>query len=105
MKCAALVAALAAGARADEVPGPIGKVLTMIGDLEQKIIAEGEASQKIYEEAAEFCEDRNKELSFEVKTGKSQVEDLTSVIDKAAADIEELTAKIDDLASANAESE
>jgi len=62
-------------------------------------------SQKAYEEHSEFCEDRNKELSFEVKTGKSQVEDLTSTIDKAAADIEELDAKIGDLAASSAEAE
>jgi len=109
MKCVGLLAlcCLAVVASADDaaVPGPIGKVLTMIGSLETKIIAEGDVSQKAYEEHSEFCEDRNKELSFEVKTGKSQSEDLHSVIDKAAADIEELTAKVDDLASANAESE
>jgi chromosome segregation ATPase len=103
MKCVAIsalciVAAVADG-DAEAVPGPIGKVLTMIGDLEQKILAEGDTTQKSYEEYAEFCEDRNKELGFEVKTGKSNVEDLTSTIQKASADIEELTAKIDDLAA------
>ena len=65
----ALVGALclAGKAQADAVPGPIGKVLQMIGDLEQKIIAEGGTSQKVYEEHSEFCEDRNKELTFEIK--------------------------------------
>jgi chromosome segregation ATPase len=96
--------ALACGT-ASAVPGPIGKVLEMIGDLEQKIISEGENSQKVYEEHSEFCEDRNKELSFEIKTGESQVEDLTSSINKAAADNEELDAKIGDLAAQIAEAE
>jgi chromosome segregation ATPase len=105
MKFTAIVALCVASVKADEVPGPIGKVLQMIGDLEQKIIAEAAVSQKAYEEHSEFCEDRNKELSFEVKTGKSQVEDLTSTIDKAAADIEELDAKIGDLAASSAEAE
>jgi chromosome segregation ATPase len=77
----------------------------MIGDLEQKIIAEGAASQKVYEEASEFCEDRNKELTFEVKTGKSEIENLKSTIEKAAADNEELDAKIGDLAASMAEAE
>jgi len=103
MKSTALFALFVAGAKADAVPGPIGKVLSMIGDLEQKIIAEGAVSQKAYEEHSEFCEDRNKELSFEVKTGKSEIEDLTSTIDKAAADIEELDAKIGDLVASSAE--
>ena len=90
----ALVGALSLAGTATAVPGPIGKVLQMIGDLEQKIIAEGETSQKVYEEHSEFCEDRNKELSFEIKTGESQVTDLTSSIEKAAADNEELDAKV-----------
>jgi DNA repair exonuclease SbcCD ATPase subunit len=105
MKSAAIFALCVAAVKGDEVPGPIGKVLQMIGDLEQKIVAEGEVSQKAYEEHSEFCEDRNKELSFEVKTGKSSVEDLTSTIDKAAADIEELDAKVGDLAASSAEAE
>merc|ERR1719182_685837 len=103
MKFTAIVALCIASVKGDAVPGPIGKVLSMIGDLEQKIIAEGAVSQKAYEEHSEFCEDRNKELSFEVKTGKSAIEDLTSSIDKAAADIEELDAKIGDLAASSAE--
>merc|ERR1719313_1966307 len=77
----------------------------MISDLEQKIIAEAGVSQKAYEEHSEFCSDRNKELSFEIKTGESQVEDLTSSIEKAAADNEELDAKIGDLAAQIAEAE
>merc|ERR550537_1475637 len=88
-----------AGAAASDSGSPIGKVLTMIGDLEQKTIAEGDAAQKAYEEVAEFCSDRQKEVSFEVKTGESTVADLKAAIEKASADIEELDAKIGDLAA------
>jgi hypothetical protein len=71
----------------------------MIADLEQKTIAEGDAAQKAYEEVAEFCSDRQKEVSFEVKTGTSTVADLKAAIEAASADIEELDAKIGDLAA------
>jgi hypothetical protein len=98
MKCTGVVClSLVAGAAASG--SPIGKVLEMIGDLEQKTIAEGDASQKVYEEVAEFCSDRQKEVSFEVKTGESTVADLNAAIEKASADIEELDAKVADLAA------
>ena len=42
------------------------------------------------------------EVAFEVKTGKATVADLKAAISKASADIEELDAKISDLAGSNA---
>jgi len=59
----------------------------MIDGLEQKTIAEGDATQKAYEEVAEFCSDRQKEVAFEVKTGQSNKADLTATISKDSADI------------------
>ena len=61
MKAVFVVLALAACAHAGEV-SPIGKVIQMLGDLETKIISEGTAAQKIYDEFSEMCEDRSKEL-------------------------------------------
>merc|ERR1719217_1938048 len=59
---------------------PIEKVLQMISDLESKIIGEGNDAQKVYDEFAEFCEDRSKEVGFEIKTGKAQKKDLEAAI-------------------------
>jgi len=78
---------------------PIAKIITMIGDLETKIIAEGETSQKTYSEFAEFCEDRSKNVGFEIKTGKAQVEDLKATIGQEAATISASESKIEELAS------
>merc|ERR1719399_2588189 len=72
----------------------------MIADLEAKIIGEGNDAQKVYDEFSEFCEDRSKELGFEIKTGKAQVKDLEAVIEKEAATQESLNAKIEELAAA-----
>jgi len=66
---------------------PVEKVLTMLADLQQKIIKEGEAAQKVYDEFAEWCEEESKNLQFEIKTAKSTIEDLTATIDKATSDI------------------
>jgi len=79
---------------------PIEKVVQMVGDLETKIIGEGADAQKVYDEYSEFCEDRSKNLGFEIKTGKADVKDLEAAIAKEAATAESLNAKIEDLASA-----
>merc|ERR1719478_1675041 len=79
---------------------PIEKVLQMIGDLQTKIIGEGTDAQKVYDEFSEFCEDRSRELGFEIKTGKQGVKDLTATIDNEKATAESLTAKIEEISSA-----
>merc|ERR1719453_2621217 len=79
---------------------PIEKVLQMIGDLETKIMKEGTDAQKTYDEFAEFCEDRSKQLQFEIKTGKAEVKELEAAIAKEIATAESLSAKIEELASA-----
>merc|ERR1719428_584779 len=79
---------------------PIEKVLQMIGDLETKIIGEGNEAQKVYDEFSEFCEDRSRELGFEIKTGKAGVKDLSAAIEKEKATQESLDAQIEELSGA-----
>jgi hypothetical protein len=79
---------------------PIEKVVQMLGDLETKIIGEGTDAQKVYDEYSEFCEDRSKNVGFEIKTGQAEVKDLEAAIANEAAKSESLTAKIEDFASA-----
>ena len=57
----------------------------MIGDLQSKIISEGADAQKVYDEFSEFCEDRSRELGFEIKTGKAEVKELNAAIADEAA--------------------
>jgi len=84
---------------------PIAKVLQMIGDLEGKIIGEGNDAQKVYDEFSEFCEDRSRELGFEIKTGTQGVKDLDAAIAKEVATAQSLNAKIEELSSAIATDE
>merc|ERR1719182_607614 len=79
----------------------IEKVIEMMSELQQKIIGEGEAAQKVFDEFSEWCEEESKNLQFEIKTGKAQAEELTATIEKAVSDIkageeaiEELAAKV-----------
>merc|ERR1719178_613498 len=93
-----------AGVSANEV-NPIEKVIQMMSDLEAKIIGEGKESQKTYDEFAEWCEDRSKDLQFEIKTGKGNKADLEATIQKETANSDALSAKIDDLSADIAEDE
>merc|ERR1719359_1996231 len=77
---------------------PIEKVIEMMSELQQKIIKEGEAAQKVYDEFAEWCEEESKNLQFEIKTGKAQAEDLTATIDKAVSDIKAGEEAVEELA-------
>merc|ERR1719420_1682851 len=79
---------------------PIAKIIQMISDLQAKILAEGTESQKVYEEFAEYCEDRSKDLGFEIKTGKSEVADLQATIDAETGKINSLEATIEETAAA-----
>merc|ERR1719395_468883 len=77
---------------------PVAKVIEMLGDLQQKIIKEGEVAQKEYDEFAEWCEEESKNLQFEIKTGKAQAEELTATIEKAVSDIKAGEEAIEELA-------
>jgi len=78
---------------------PVAKVIEMLSDLQQKIIKEGEVSQKEYDEFSEWCEEESKNLQFEIKTGKATAEDLTATIEKAVSDISSFDETIKELAA------
>jgi len=100
MKAAAAVVSVATLAQAAsvETASPVAKVISMISDLEKKILGEGAEAQKAYDEFAEWCEDTAKNMQFEIKTGKGQVEALKATIEEETSKIEALTAKVEELA-------
>merc|ERR1719454_366675 len=77
---------------------PIAKVIEMLSDLQTKIIGEGEAAQKEYAEYSEWCEERSKNLAFEIKTGKHESAELSASIESDSSTISSLGAKIEMLA-------
>lgn len=84
---------------------PIGKVIQMLNDLHAKVSAEGAEATKVYEEYAAWCQDREANLDFEIKTGKSNADELNAQIVSLSSKAEALTAKIEELASKIAEDE
>jgi len=104
MKSTVAVAFAFSAASAEEA-SPIAKVIQMVSDLETKIIAEGEESQKTYEEFSEWCETTAKNVKFEIKTGKNEVASLTATIQKEGANVQTQDATISDLASSIATDE
>jgi len=88
---------LAAPAVAEEA-SPVGKALELLSDLQTKIIKEDEDAQKTYAEFSEWCEERSKDLSHDMKTGKAEVAELNAVIHQETATIDSLAAKIEKLA-------
>jgi len=78
---------------------PIGKILQILGDCESKVIREGEESQKVFDEFTEWCEDRSRNLAYEIKTGKAQVAELKATIEKEASSISALGTEIEEHAA------
>jgi hypothetical protein len=79
---------------------PIEKVLSMLSNLQAKIVREGETAQKTYDEFAEWCEDRSKNVGFEIKDGKSEVAEEKATIESSSSEITSLNSKIEELADA-----
>jgi hypothetical protein len=78
---------------------PIEKIIEMLSSLQTKIIAEGTEAQKAYDEHAEWCEDRSKNLGFEIKTGKDNKAELEATIQDETSTIAALETKIEQLSN------
>merc|ERR1719355_341223 len=84
---------------------PIGKVLTMIADLEAKIVKEGEEAEKAYTEFARWCEDSTRDTRFSIKEATTAKEKSEATIAKMTADIDAAETSITELAASIAASE
>merc|ERR1719222_746705 len=100
-----MVLALLPAAHATQGPSPIEQVVTMLSDLATKVIGEGEESHKVFAEFSEWCEDRSKNLGFEITTGKAEVQELKAKIDAEIATTEALNTKVDELSASIATDE
>ena len=80
---------------------PVAKVLETMSGLLAKIIAEAEGVTKMYDEFAEWCEDKFKEPCFEIKLGQCEVDqlkaefvELTAMNNECSNKMETLTGEI-----------
>merc|ERR1719265_26038 len=78
---------------------PIAKVITMLSELEGKILKDGEIEQKAYEEDFEWCDDVAKEKGYEVETATTKKNKLEATIKKALSDIDDYTEVIKEKAA------
>jgi len=76
---------------------PVQKVVQLLGELEMKIIKDGEEEKKAYDAFMDWCKNGAADKEYEIKTAKSDIEDLTATIGKADADISTTSSKIEDL--------
>lgn len=101
---ATLTVCTSASLRVDNRVGPVQKVVQLLGELEQKIIKNGEAEDKAFVAYSDWCKTGAQEKGFEIKTATAEIEDLKATIDQAAANIETSTSKIEDTAASIATS-
>jgi hypothetical protein len=106
MKTAPIVAALLVHeSGVASATNPVNKVVQMLSDLQAKVISEGKAAQKVYEEYSEWCEERSRTLGFEIKTGGEEAASLKATIAKETADSAALTTRIEELTAELAQDE
>jgi len=80
---------------AEQVKGtPVQKVIEMMNEMLMKGKAEKEKETKIYEEYAEWVDDKTRETKFEMKTLKANIEEYTAAAELADSDIAELDEKL-----------
>jgi len=93
------LAVLAAPLGAQAEASPVNKIVSMLSELQAKIAEEGEVAKQQYSELVETCEDRARNLGFEIKTGTGEVETLEAAIEEEAATLGSLNTKVEELAA------
>jgi len=76
---------------------PIQKVVQLLTELERKIIKDGQAEKKAFDEYMDWCQNGAKDKEYEIKTAKADIEDLTATIGKADSDLATSSSKIEEL--------
>jgi len=72
-------------------------VVQLLGELEMKIIKDGEEEKKAFDAFMDWCKTGASDKAYEIKTAKGDIEDLTATIGKADSDISTTSSKIEDL--------
>jgi len=84
---------------------PLAKVLDLMDELKTKIIAEGEAEQKAYDEYLQWCQSAVQDSGFAIETATKEKGELEAKIIELKAEIEEAGTKTEDLAASIATNE
>merc|ERR1712079_516972 len=81
------------------------KVLSLMDELASKIVAEGEAEAKAYEEYLQWCQSAVQDTGFAIETATKEKGELEAKITELSAEIDEAGTKTEDLAAAIATNE
>jgi len=98
MKLILLTFAAASVSVASVETNPIQKVLSLLADLQKKVLLDGEIEQKQYEKFTAFCQDDATTKQYAIKNAKAKIESLEATIEKASADIQDADSTIGELA-------
>jgi len=79
---------------------PLGEAVDLLVSLQGKIIAEGGAEAKAYDEYMAWCHDTEMNRGFDIKTSTSEKASLEATIAKATSDEGAASAAIEELAGA-----
>jgi len=82
----AFVASLALAAA--EFASPVGKVVSLLGEIQGKIEEEGKAEDVKIAEYKAVCERRKSDLGYQIKTAKSDIEEMSARSSKAQSKAE-----------------
>jgi len=102
---AAAVAVLASLLSLGSAANPLGIVLSLLDELQAKIVKEGEAEVKAFKEFFEWCDDTSKNGDFAIKTAKAQKGKLEAKIGELTSEVDTSSGKIEELAAAVAQGE
>jgi len=84
---------------------PLAKVLNLMEELKAKIIKEGEAEAKAYDEYLQWCQSAVQDTGFAIETATKEKGELEAKIMELSAAISAAGSKTEDLASAIATNE
>jgi len=85
---------LASFATASNHLEPVGKVVELIQDLKQKILADGKAEQKTYDKFACWCEKTTAQKALSIEEAKTSIEKLSEKVLDLKGSTGKLTAEV-----------
>lgn len=84
---------------------PMEKVMTMLFDVQMKLVEDGKTSELAFANYSKFCSHGQRDLGYDIKDGEKTVEQLTATIAKTSSEIDVSTSKLQELQSAIGKSE
>lgn len=84
---------------------PMEKVMTMLADVQMKLVEDGKTSDLAYANYSKFCSHGQRDLGYDIKDGEKTVEQLTATIAKTSSEIDVSTSKLQELQGAISKSE